>query len=131
MVAENGFHIKYGDVDIHFSHSLAIDGPRLTLTPRADIVCVFDQSLSYTTARLVDLHIALWEQDGVYADTTKAGSTGVLARFLEDILVLTSDQELGLLHVNAEPFTLHATFHALSLEIYSSLVSAISTRSSV
>ena len=35
---EGGFHIKHGAVDIHFSHRLVIDGPRLTLTPRAYII---------------------------------------------------------------------------------------------
>ena len=38
LVAESGFHIKHGAVNIHFSHSSAIDGSRLTLTPGTDIV---------------------------------------------------------------------------------------------
>ena len=41
-------------------------------------------------------------------------STGVLARFLEDILVITRDQELGL-HVDMEPFTFHASLPCLEL----------------
>ena len=58
-VAGSGFHIKHCAVDIQFSHSLAINGPRLTLTPRADIVWVFNQSLSYATARLENLQLVL------------------------------------------------------------------------
>ena len=39
-VAESGLHSKHGTVDIHFSHSSAIDGPSLAITPGADTVCV-------------------------------------------------------------------------------------------
>ena len=77
------------------------------------IIWVFDQSLRYGTARLVDPQHTLWAQDGVFADTTTADSTGVLARFLEDIMVITRDQELGLLHVDTEPFTFHASLPCL------------------
>ena len=59
-IVESGFHIKHGTIDIHFSHNSAIDGPRLTLTPGADIVMVFDQSLNYATARLVDPQSTFW-----------------------------------------------------------------------
>ena len=59
-IVESGFHIKHGTIDIHLSHNSAIDGPRLTLTPGADIVMVFDQSLSYATARLVDPQSTFW-----------------------------------------------------------------------
>ena len=98
-----------GAADIHFSHSSAIDGLKFTLTRMADIDWVFDQSLSHATACLVDPQHALWAQDGVAVNTTTADRTGVLARFVEDILVMTKDQELGLLHVDTEPFTFHAT----------------------
>ena len=114
-VTESG-SIKHGDVDINFS--LAIDGPRLTLPPRADIVWVFDQLLSYATACLVDPQHALWAQDGVSANTTTADSTGELARHPDH------HQRPGL-HVDMEPFI----FHALSLEIHCYWVSAMSTRS--
>ena len=40
-------------------------------------------------------------------------------RFLEDILVITKDQEL--IHVDMEPLHSMPAFHALSLEIHSSL----------
>ena len=56
-VAEGGFHFKHGAVDIPFSHNSVIDGPRLTLTPGADIVWVFDWSLSHATARLFSVDI--------------------------------------------------------------------------
>ena len=40
---------------------------------------------------------------------------GVLARFLEDILIVNRDQELCLLHVNTEPFIFHASLPHLEL----------------
>ena len=52
---------------------------------------------------------------GVSANTTTADCTGVLPRFLEDILVITKDQELGLLHVDMEPVTFHASLPCLEL----------------
>ena len=52
------------------------------------------------------------EADGV---SSTADSTGVFGRFLEDILVITRDQELGLLHVESEPFTFHASLPCLEL----------------
>ena len=82
---------------------------------RADIIWVFVQAFSYATARLVDPQHTLWAQYGVSADTTTAGSTGVLARFLEDTLVITKDQDLGLLQVDMEPFTFHANLPCLEL----------------
>ena len=68
--------------------------------------------------------------DLVSADTTTADSTGVLARFLEEILVITRDQEFGLLHVDTGPFNFYANPHALSLEIHPPWVSVINTKSS-
>ena len=99
----------------HSSHSSAIDGSTVTPTHGADIVWVLDLSLSYATARFVDPQHTLWEQDGVSADTTTADSTGALAKFLGDIMALTRDQEPGLLHVDTEPFTFHASLPRLEL----------------
>ena len=81
---------------------------QFTLTPSTDIVWVFHESLNYGTARLVDPQHTVWAQDNVSADTIAADNTGVLARFLEDNLAITKDQDLGLLHVETEPFTFHA-----------------------
>ena len=74
-----------------------MDGSILTLTPRADIVFVANQSLSGATALLVDPQHKLWAQNGVAADTTTADSNGVLVRFLEDIMgpSLAHDQRLS------------------------------------
>ena len=88
--------------------------PRLTLTPRADIVWVFEQSLSYATACLVDPQHTLGAKDGVSANTTTADITGALARFLETIMAIIGDQALGL-HVDMEPFTFHASLPRLEL----------------
>ena len=82
----------------------------------------------YATARPVNPQHALWAQDGVSADTTRADSTGVFARYLEDISVITRDP--GLLHVDMEPLTFQARLPDLELEIDSSWVSPMSTRSS-
>ena len=57
-VVEGGLYIKHDAVDIHFSHSSAIDGLSLTFTPGADIVWVSLQSLSDATALLLDPHHA-------------------------------------------------------------------------
>ena len=70
-------------------------------------------ALSYATACFVNQQLASWVQDGVSADTTPADIIGVLARFLEDIMVITRDQKLGLLRV--EPFTFHASLPRLDL----------------
>ena len=102
------------------------NGPRLTLTPRAGILWVIDQLLSYATASLVDPQHALRAKDGVSADTTTADNTGVLDRFLEDILIITSDQKLGFFILTWSPLLSMPAFHALSLEIHSTWVSVMS-----
>ena len=108
--AKSDFHIKYGAVDIHFSHSSAIDEPRLTLTPGENIDFIGSQSFSDATVLLVDSQYTLWAQDGAAADTITADSTGVLARFLEDIVAITRDQELILLlHADMVPFGFHVS----------------------
>ena len=117
-------------VDIHFSHSLSSGEPRLSLTPWADIAWVFDQSLSYDIARLVYPQHPLLAQGGVSADTTTTDNTGVLARFLEDIMAIIRDQELGLLHVEMDPLLSMPAFHAVSLKIHFSWESMMSTGSS-
>ena len=124
-------HIKHGAISIHFSHSLSSGEPRLILTPYTwgRYSLEIDQSLSYATARLLYPQHSLLAQDGVSADTT-ADNTGVLARFLEDIIAFTRDQELGLLHVVMEPLLSMPTFHAVSLMIHFSWVSVMSTGSS-
>ena len=86
--------------------------------------------LGIDTALLVDPQHALWTLHGFVADATKADSTGILTRFLEVTMANIRDYKLGLRHVDTEPFTFRASFHALSLEIHSSWVSAMSTRSS-
>ena len=114
-VAERVLRIKHGAVDIQFSHSSTIDGPRLTFTSRAHIVRVFYQSLIYATARLVDQQHALRAQDGVSIDTTITDSPGTFARFLGEVQVITRNQELGHLHVNTAPFTSHTSLPHLEL----------------
>ena len=52
---------------------------------------------------------------GVSADTTRADSTAVLARFLEDTMAILRDQELGLLHVDMERFAFHDSLPCLKL----------------
>ena len=42
----------------------------------------------------------LWSHDVVVADTTTADTTWVLARILEDILAVTRDQGLRILHAD-------------------------------
>ena len=116
-VAESGFQIKHGAADIHLSHSSAIDGLRLTLTPRADIDWVFDQSLSYATACLVDPQHVLWAQDGVSADTTTADSTD----FWRTSWSSQKTRNLVLFMLTWSPLLSMPAFHALSLEIHSSL----------
>ena len=96
-------------IDIHFSHSFAVDGPGHTITPAAGLVWFDQQSSSDATALIVDQKLAPWEHDGVIAGTTRADSTGVLAGFLYDITTNARDQELGLLQVDMEPLTFHAT----------------------
>ena len=81
LVAESGLHIKHGAPDIHFSHSPTIDGPRITITPTADVVWVSRLLPSDTTALLVDLQHVLWALDEVVSNTTTADSTWVHARF--------------------------------------------------
>ena len=71
--------------------------------------------LGDATALLVDPQHALWAMDGVVVDTTTANSTGVLARFLENIMANTRNQEHGLLHVDMEPLTFHASLPRLGL----------------
>ena len=68
--------------------------------------------------------LTLWAHNGVSGHTSIAG---VLDRFLEDILVITRDQELGLLHVDTEPFTFHASLPCLEL---GDTLLVMSTRSS-
>ena len=87
------------------------DSPRLTLTPGADIARVFDQSPRYSTACLAYPQHSLWTQYGVSVNTTTADNTGELARFLEDIMAITGDQELCLLHVDMEPLLYISVFH--------------------
>ena len=58
QVAESGFHIKHGAVDIHFSHSFAMDGSILAITPVAGIVWVGHQSFSDATAPFLDQQLA-------------------------------------------------------------------------
>ena len=106
-VTKSDFHIKHGAVDIHSSNSSASNGQRLTLTPVADIVLV-------ATSRLViPLHF-LWTQ--TYTVNTGRSCTVVLARFLKDITTITRDQELGLFHVDMEPFAFHTSLPHLELE---------------
>ena len=73
------------------------------------------QLLSDATALLVDPPHALWALDWVVADTTRAGSTGVFARFLDDSMANTRDQELGLLGLDMELFTFHTCLPYLEL----------------
>ena len=89
-------------IDIHFTHSSAIDGPSRAIMPGADIVWISHQTFSDATALLVDPQYALWAQEGVVANITTVDSTGIFARFLEHIMANTRDQELGLLHVDTE-----------------------------
>ena len=115
QVAGSGFHLKHCVVNLHCSRRSAIDGLRLTFTPGADIDFIGNQSLNYTTALLLDPQHTWWAQYGVAADTTTADGTGVHAKFLEDIVAITRDQELGLLYVDTEPFTFHASLPHLEL----------------
>ena len=55
LEADSGLHIKLGAVDIHFSHSSAIDGPSLAISSAANLVWAGHQWLSDATAPL-----ALW-----------------------------------------------------------------------
>ena len=114
-VAESGFLIKHGAVKFHFSHSSAIDGPSLAFTPGADIDLVGSQSLSDATALLVGPQHTLWTLYGVVDDTTTVDSTGAFAKFLEDILARTRDQEPRLFHADEEPFTFHASLPRIEL----------------
>ena len=62
--------------------------------------------------------IALWALHWVVADNPRAGSTRVLARFLDDTMANTRNQELGLLgllHVDMELFTFHTCLPCLEL----------------
>ena len=55
---EGGLHTKHGAVDIHFSHSSALDGPNLAITPAANKVCNGHQFSSDATAPLLDPQLA-------------------------------------------------------------------------
>ena len=81
----------------------------------ADVVWVFDRSLTIATAHLVDPQHTLSAHDGVSADTTTADGTRALVRFLEDIMANTRHQALGLIHVDMEPFTFYASLPRLEL----------------
>ena len=102
---------------MHFKRNSVIDGTSLAITPTAHIIWVGHQSLNDATAFLVDPQHALWALGGVVADTATADSTGVLAGLLEDIMTDTLLSMPG--------------FHALTLEIHSYWVSAMSSKSSV
>ena len=69
----------------------------LAIKHAADIVWDSHQSLGYAPVPLVDPQHVLWALDAVVADTTAEDSTGVLARFLEDIMANTRDRKLGFL----------------------------------
>ena len=76
------------------------------------------QLLSDATTLLVDPPHALWALDWVVADNTRAGSTGVLARFYDDSMANTRDQELGLLgllHVYMELYIFRTCLPCLEL----------------
>ena len=62
----------------------------------------------------MDPQYALWAQDGVIANTTRADSTGGFAGF-QDIMANTRDRELGLIHLDMEPYTFHASFPRIEL----------------
>ena len=118
LCRESGIPIKRGAVDIHFSHTSAIDGPSLSITPGAYIVWVGNHSLNHATAPPVVPQHALWSLDGVVAGSTTADSTGILAKFLENIMANMRDQEVGLLlHVDMESCTFHASLPHLTLRV--------------
>ena len=86
-----------------------------SFTPGADVVPGGHQLMSGATAFLVDTQLALQTLAGVAADTLAAGSMGVFAWSLQDIKLNTGDHKLGLLHVDTEPFTFHASLPCLKL----------------
>ena len=96
------------------------------MTHGADIIWFSHQSISDAISPRVYPQLVVQAFDGVVANSTVADSTVVLARFIEYIDGNAGDQELGLLHIDTEPFT----FHALSIEIKSFRLPAMSTRSS-
>ena len=78
------------------------------ITLAANIVWVGHQLLSYATAPVVGPQYTLWALDE-FAYATTTASTGIFARFIEDIMAITRDQEPGLHHVDTELFTFHAS----------------------
>ena len=118
-------HIKHGAVNIHLCHSSAINGPRLAITPGANIVWISHQLLSDASVLFVDPQHVLWSLDGVVCDPTTADSTGVLGRFLEDIKANTSGHVFFML--TQIPLLAMPAFHALSLEIHPLLLMLMST----
>ena len=96
-------------------HSFILSLPlslSISLTHGADIAIVGKQSLNGATAFLVDPQHTL---DGVVVDVTTADCTGVFARFLEDIMAITGNQEPALLRVVTAPFSFHASRLRLEL----------------
>ena len=83
-----------GAANFHLSHGCAIDTPSLAITPGADDVWASYQSISDTTAPVVEPQLVLQALDRAVADTTAADITGLLAGFLEDINTSTGDQKL-------------------------------------
>ena len=130
-VAESGFGIKPGAVGIHFSHNLAINEPRLTLTPRADIVSVFDKSLSYATARLVDHSMHCEHRMEFLPTPLQQTGQGYLPDFCRTSWSSPETRNLVFFMMRQSTLLSIPALNALSLEIHSSWVSAMKTRSSV
>ena len=130
-VAESGFGIKPGAVGIHFSHNLAINEPRLTLTPRADIVSVFEKSLSYATARLVDHSMHCEHRMEFLPTPLQQTGQGYLPDFCRTSWSSPETRNLVFFMMRQSTLLSIPALNALSLEIHSSWVSAMKTRSSV
>ena len=130
-VAESGFGIKPGAVGIHFSHNLAINEPRLTLIPRADIVSVVDKSLSYATARLVDHSMHCEHRMEFLPTPLQQTGQGYLPVFCRTSWSSPETRNLVFFMMRQSTLLSIPAFNALSLEIHSSWVSAMKTRSSV
>ena len=64
----------------------------------------------------METQLALGAFSGVFANSTAIDSAGIIAQVFEDVKVNTWDQELGLLHVDVESITFHASLPCLELE---------------
>ena len=117
---QHPFHSQFGQFE-----------PRLTLTPRADIVWVFDKSLSYATARLVDHSMHCEHRMEFLSTPLQQTGQGYLPDFWRTSWSSPETSDLVFFMMRQSPLLSIPAFNALSLEMHSSWVWAMKTRSSV